>query len=81
MKSITLRAHFDGKGICPDEPLNIAPNTELMVTLVPINDETDEERNQWLVLSQSNLANAYSEIEADYSLSSVKRPNPEYEGR
>ena len=80
MKSITLRDHFDGKRICPDEPLNIAPNTELVVTLV-INDQTDEERNEWLMLSQSNLASAYSDIDADYSLSSVKVPNPEYEGR
>ena len=81
MKSITLRAHFDGKRICPDEPLNIAPNTELMVTLVPITDGGDEERNEWSMLSQSNLANAYSEKDADYPLSSVKRPNPEYDGR
>jgi len=79
MKPITLRAHFDGKRICPDQPLNIEPNTELLVTLVPIED-VDIEHSEWLHLSHSGLSRAY-EDEADYPLSLIKEPNPEYDGR
>ena len=80
MKSITLRAHFDGQRICPDEPLNIAPNTRLLVTVVPV-DQTDQERQEWLRLSLTGLSSAYAENEPDYPVSSVERFNPEYEGR
>lgn len=79
MKSITLRARFDGKRICPNEPLNMAPDTELLVTVVPIK-QTDQERQEWLKVSQTHLSTAYGEDEADYPLSSIRTLNPEYEG-
>ena len=79
MKSITLRAHFDGKRICPDEPLDMAPDTELLVTLLPI-DQAELERREWLTVSRAGLSTAYGEDEADYPLSSVKRLNPADEG-
>ena len=80
MKPITLRAHFDGKRICPDQPLNMEPDTELFVTLIPITD-TDLEHGDWSRLSGSGLSNAYAADEPDYPLSLIKDPNPEYEGR
>ena len=80
MKPITLRAHFDGKRICPDEPLDMKPDTELIVTLVPAG-EADAERRDWLALSTSQFARAFNEDEAEYPLTSVREPNPEYAGR
>ncbi|CAN5743215.1 hypothetical protein BH10CHL1_BH10CHL1_50030 [soil metagenome] len=41
----------------------------------------DDEYNGWMRLTQASLANAYGEDEPEYTLSMVKEPNPEYEGR
>jgi hypothetical protein len=67
MNPITLRAHFDGKQIVLDEPANLKPDTQLIVTVLPIsknNGETgeiDEEREDWIRMSLMNLENAYPE--------------------
>jgi len=45
METVTLRAHFDGKHILLDEPFELEPNTELIVTVVPRG--SDEEREDW----------------------------------
>ena len=65
VKSITLRAHFDGTRICPDEPLDMAPDTEILVTVVPL-DPATQERQEWLKVSATSLSAAYLEDEADY---------------
>lgn len=33
---IALKAHFDGKVIVPDEPVTLAPNQKLRVTIEPL---------------------------------------------
>lgn len=33
---VTLNAHFDGKAIVPDEPLSLAPNQKLRITIESI---------------------------------------------
>ena len=40
MPAVTLKAHFDGQRILLDEPFDIPPNTELMVTVLA-SDESD----------------------------------------
>jgi hypothetical protein len=35
---VTLNAHFDGKTIVPDEPLSLAPNQKLRITIEPISE-------------------------------------------
>ena len=35
---VTLNAHFDGKTIVPDEPLALAPNQKLRVTIEMISE-------------------------------------------
>jgi hypothetical protein len=37
----SIRAHYDGKFIVPDEPLDIPVNLPLRVDLSPINSEID----------------------------------------
>ncbi len=56
METITLRAHFDGRQILLDEPFELEPNTQLMVTVFP--KSLDEEREDWTMLALESLARA-----------------------
>ena len=80
MKPITLRAHFDGKGIWPKEPLDLQPDTELLVALLPVH-QADREHEEWRAYSKAQLANAYAEDEPEYPLNSIRQHNPDYAGR
>jgi len=80
MKAKTLPAHFDGEHIRLDEPCELEPNTRLLVTVLP-KEQPDEEREDWLLLSSRELANAYGDEEVEYPAELVKEPNPDYEGR
>jgi hypothetical protein len=76
--SQSIPAHFDGERILLDEPFELAPNTRLLVTVLP---NHDEEYEAWLRLSSQRLQDAYGEDEIEYSLSLIKEANPEYEAR
>lgn len=78
MDTISIPAHFDGERILLDEPVELEPNTRLIVTVLP---NHDAERESWLRLSGKRLEDAYSEDEEEYSLDLIKEANPEYEGR
>ena len=78
-KTVTLRAHFDGKQILLDEPFELEPNTELIVTVVPCT--SDEERGDWTRLALESLARAYGDDEPEYSRDQIKEANAEYAGR
>lgn len=77
MKTVSVTARFDGKNIQLDEPLDLAPNTKLMVTVL----SEDIEREEWLRLSLQGLARAYAADEVSYDLNDIKVINPEYERR
>jgi hypothetical protein len=77
METVTLRAHFDGEQIRLDEPFELEPNTELIITVVP--RAADEERAAWTRLALANLARAYGDDEPEYSHDQIKETNPEYE--
>ena len=79
MQSITLRAHFDGKQILLDEPLDLEPDTQLMVTVLPKSENGED--SDWTRLSLESLERAYGDDEPEYPLDLIKEPNPEYEGR
>ena len=78
METVTLRAHFDGEQIRLDEPFELEPNTELIITVVP--HTFDEEREAWTQLALANLARAYGDDEPEYSRDQIKEPNAEYAG-
>ena len=78
MDIISIPAHFDGERILLDEPVELEPNTRLIVTVLP---NQDAERESWLNLSGKRLEDAYGENEGEYSLDLIKEANPEYEGR
>ena len=73
----TIPAHFDGQHILLDEPLELEPNTKLLVTVLP----KDEEADDWRSLSPSRVEGAYNNGEEEYSFDLIKEPNPEYESR
>jgi hypothetical protein len=79
MEAVTLRAHFDGKQILLDEPCELEPNTELIVTVAPL--ASDKEREAWTRLALESLARAYGDDETEYSRDQIKEANPEYERR
>jgi hypothetical protein len=68
MPSITSNAHFDGQQITLDEPFEIPSNARLLVTIL---ETSDLERDDWMAFSGRNLAEAYSDDEADYPLSAI----------
>lgn len=76
METVTLRAHFDGKQIVLDEPFELEPNTELIVTVLPTS--SDEEREAWTRLALESLARAYGDDEPEYSRDQIKEANAEY---
>ena len=78
METISVSAHFDGERIRLDEPIELEPDTRLIVTVLP---KHNGEREAWLALSAGRLADAYSADEEGYPLDSIKEANPEYEGR
>ena len=79
METVNLRAHFDGKQILLDEPFELEPDTELIVTILP--KSLDDEREDWARLALESLERAYGDNEPEYSLDLIKEANPEYEGR
>ncbi|HXC68855.1 MAG TPA: hypothetical protein VN644_02720 [Pyrinomonadaceae bacterium] len=70
--SQTIPAHFDGEHILLDEPVELEPNTKLLVTVLP----KDVERDEWLNLSASRLQGAYDNDEEEYSVDSIKKTKP-----
>lgn len=76
MHTLSLRAHFDGERILFDEPFEMEPNTQLLITILR---EKDDERLSWLRVSAKRLEAAYGDDEPDYTLSSVRESNPRYE--
>jgi hypothetical protein len=78
MRTVTLRAHFDGEHIHLDEPCDLKPDAPLLITIWPSPGE-DRERETWEGFS--GLEAAYAEDEPDYPLDLIKEPNPDYEGR
>lgn len=75
MKTVSISAHFDGERIRLDEPIELEPNTRLIVTILP---KDDAERDTWLRLSARRLVGAYGEDEEDNSLETIREANIDY---
>ena len=79
MGNISISAHFDGERILLDEPIELEPNTKLIVTVLAKNDA---EYESWSGLSSQGLETTYGMNEDEYSVDSIREANPEYdEGR
>ncbi len=58
------------------EPVDLPPGRKLVVSIVDT-EQDDEERHQWLAVSEAGLQDAYSATEPDYLLNQIKEPNLE----
>ena len=58
---------FDGQHICLDEPFPLTLNAKLTVTVLPDPEESQDECEAWLRLSEQKLERAYGDDEPDYS--------------
>src|ERR1035438_6773787 len=45
---MTVSAHFDGKVIVPDEPLDLRPNQTLRTQIEPVDAEMEESALAWI---------------------------------
>lgn len=77
MPAVTLKAHYDGKHIVPDEPADLPIDTPLAVTVMPAGAGAApaEERADWAALAIQGLARAYGDDEPEYTLADLK-PRP-----
>jgi hypothetical protein len=69
MSAINLRAHFDGTVIRLDEPFDLAPNAQLIVTVLPNSSEND--RAEWADVAADGLARVYGNDEPEYSAADI----------
>lgn len=69
MKTVALSAHYDGKKIELDEPFPLAENAQLVVIVLPQEDERDD----WLRLSAQQLARAYGDNEPEYTEADLRK--------
>ena len=76
MENITFQAHYDGKQILLDEPVELQPDAKLLVTVI---QPSDSEGMAWQNFSVENLAGAYGDDEPEYPLSLIKEWNSAYE--
>ena len=76
MPTTAFLAHYDGQQIRVDEPFDLAPNTRLVVTVLPQEGE-GETRDAWLRLSAEGLAAAYGDDEPEYTADLIKEANPD----
>lgn len=60
------------------EPVELSPNTKLLVTVV---QPSSSEEVEWQSFSAQNLERAYGEDEPEYSLNLINEWNPDYERR
>jgi len=80
MHTITVRGHFDGKQIQVDEPIELAPGTPLIITVLPQQAEV-QDSDFWSLLAQAGLERAYGNDEPEYGAAMIREPNPDYEAR
>jgi hypothetical protein len=75
MSVVTIKAHYDGNQICLDEPIDLAPNTPVLVTIAQPNG-ADADRAEWFALAKAAFAKAYGDNEPDYSQAVIlERPS------
>ena len=79
MQAISLSAHFDGQHILLDEPYQLAPDTKLLVTVIP--SGVAEDRQEWFQFAALAFNEGYGDDEYEYTEADLKERNPNYDGR
>ncbi|MDQ7784844.1 MAG: hypothetical protein RDU20_18315 [Desulfomonilaceae bacterium] len=71
MPAVTLKAHYDGERIVLDEPFEIPPNSDLMVTVLPPTETVADE--DWFRIGRKALSAAYGTDEPDYGIEDLRQ--------
>jgi hypothetical protein len=71
MPTESLREHYDGERIRLDEPVDLAPDVPLLVTVLA--SEEDHDREAWAAMARQMVARAFGSDEPDYGVADVKR--------
>ncbi|MGD9635003.1 MAG: hypothetical protein AB7G28_17260 [Pirellulales bacterium] len=66
MRTISLKAHFDGTAIQLDEPYNLPRDAQLLITIL-----TPPSLTWWTELCAEGLLRAYGDWEPEYSIDDV----------
>lgn len=69
MPALTVKAHYDGQSIQLDEPIELAPNARLLVTVL---ESVDDVNADWPDLAAAGLARAFGDDEPDYGPEDVQ---------
>jgi hypothetical protein len=69
MASLSVHAHYDGKQILLDEPIELPVGRRLLVTLL---DPTDDEADSYS-LAAAGLSAAYGTSEPEYTEADLRR--------
>jgi hypothetical protein len=69
---------LDAQHLKLSQRLNIPPGSKIFITITPPEDLAYE-HEEWVLFSAQGLARAYEDDEPEYSLASIKKPNPEFQ--
>lgn len=69
MPLTSIAAHYDGKQVLFDEEVDLRPHTRLLVTILK---DQDSDRQEFLSLAATALADSYGEDEVEYSEADLK---------
>lgn len=69
MPMTSITAHYDGKHVLFDEEVDLPPHTRLLVTVL---DDADADREDFLALAATGLADSYGEDEVEYTEADLK---------
>jgi hypothetical protein len=77
---MTVRAHYDGKQVLFDEPVNIEPNAELWITILTSEEKSalEKERQDWESSALANMAEFYKDEPDLYTDAMIIERNPLY---
>lgn len=71
MRTVALKAHFDGEHIVLDEPFDLQAHSGLIVTVLT---EPNSSQEDWEAMACENLASAYGPDEPEYTAGDLIRP-------
>jgi len=69
MPMTSIAAHYDGKHVLFDEEVHLRPHTRLLVTIL---EDQDSDRDEFLALAATALANSFGEDEVEYTEADLK---------
>lgn len=77
--NVTVSAHFDGRVIVPDEPLDLRPNQALRIQIEPLEGDAEESALAWIAthaVESDELPTDLADQHDHYLYGSPKKDRP-----